>query len=231
MVLSVMLGLVFGVAQLLGRSSSGDDEPAKATTVGAASARTSPTPPVSTADARPGADDKKRRKQAKQKKTETPLPEPTGPCADDDIVVTPEVVGTAYAVSPVTMRLNITTVSSPACTWHASPRTLAVKLVSGSDRIWSTQDCPSAVPDMEVVARKEKAAVVDVTWRGQRSDSSCSKTTRWALPGWYHIQAAAFGAEPTDVQFELLHPVAKTITPTPKPDKRDKKAEKPRRQT
>jgi hypothetical protein len=134
-------------------------------------------------------------------------------------VVTPEVVGGAHAGSPVTIRLNVTTLETPACTYRVSPRNVAVKLVSGSDRIWSSQDCPAAVPEVDVIARKKVAGVAELQWRGQRSDSSCSRQTPWALAGWYHVQAAAFGAEPTSVQFELRPAVAPTITPEPEPEK------------
>ena len=118
----------------------------------------------------------------------------------------------------MTFRIKLTSVESPACTWRVSPEKLAVKLVSGSDRIWSSQDCPRAVPPVDVIVRQEEPAKVDVVWHGQRSDSTCSRTTAWAQPGWYHVQAAAFGGEPSDVQFELRPPVPATITPKPKPE-------------
>jgi hypothetical protein len=171
-------------------------------------------------DAEKSKKSKKNSADAKPRKTKTPLPEPTGPCPVSDIVATPKIKGTAYAGNPVTFRIKLTTLETPACTWRVTPATLALKLVSGSDRIWSSQDCPRAIPEADVVVRQEKAAKVDVTWRGQRSDSTCSRTTSWAQPGWYHVQSAAFGAEPSDVQFELQTPVPQTITPKPKPEKK-----------
>lgn len=137
-------------------------------------------------------------------------------------MVTPKVRGAAYAGGDVAFRLKLTTVESAACTWRVSAGSVVVKLVSGSDRIWSSQDCPGAVPKMDVIVRKEYPAKVDLSWRGQRSDSTCSRTTAWAQPGWYHVQAAAFGAEPTSEQFELRAPVPETITQTPKPESKRK---------
>jgi hypothetical protein len=219
LVLSVALGLVFGIAHLLGGTGS---EPAgeAAQVVGAAAdGSPSTTQPLSTATAGPRTLQGKRHRP-KATKTETPLAEPSGPCLPSDVVATPKVKGTAYAAHRVTFRIKLTTLESPACTWRVSPSTLAVKLVSGSDRIWSSQDCPAAVPTTDVVVRKDHPAKVDVHWRGRRSDSTCSQIPDWALPGWYHIEAAAFGAEPTDVQFELEWPVSRTITATPKPEKK-----------
>lgn len=225
MVLTLAFGLVFGIAQLL----DGGAEPAGETArvVGAATGELSrAATPRATDDARPvrdrksvGSDREHKRDKPTRTKTKAPLPEPSGPCAPSDIVATPKVKGTAYAGKNVTFRIRLTTQRTPACTWRVAPSALVVKLVSGSDRIWSSQDCARAIPKLDVVVRQEKAAKVDVVWRGQRSDSACSRTTAWAQPGWYHVQAAAFGAEPSDVQFELRSPVPETITPEPKPEK------------
>jgi hypothetical protein len=145
----------------------------------------------------------------------TPVAVPTGPCADSDVKVTPSVDGPAYAGTDVAITLNLTTVDSPACHWQVSPESVVVKLTSGDDRIWSTQDCPGAVPSQSVVVRKGEVTKVPVIWSGQRSDDECSRTTLWAEPGYYHAVAAALGAEPADQQFELLLAVRATITPTP----------------
>ena len=99
------------------------------------------------------------------------------------------------------------------------------------DRIWSSQDCPAAVPQTDVVVRKDVPAKVDMGWRGQRSDSECTRQPAWALPGFYHVPTAAYGAEPTDVQFELRAPVAATKTAKPKPEKGTARARTPRRGT
>ncbi len=115
--------------------------------------------------------------------------------------------------------MTLTTLSSPACTWDVSSKVMAVKVTSGSDRIWSTQECSGAVPKQSVVVRKDHPVDVSVAWNGQRSDSDCTRSTAWAEPGYYHVVAASFGAEPVDVQFELKSPVPRTITATPTPTK------------
>jgi hypothetical protein len=216
-VLAVALGMVFSIAHLLG--GTGAEPAGDAARVVGASAEDEPSSstPLSTADADPRKGARKRDKP-KAVKTKTPPPEPSGPCRASDIVATPKVKGTAYAGNRVTFRLKLTTLESPACNWRVAPSSLAVKLVSGSDRIWSSQDCPASIPTTDVVVRKDYPVKIDVRWHGQRSDSTCSRTTPWAQPGWYHVQAAAFGAEPVDEQFELRPPVPVTITPKPKPE-------------
>lgn len=142
---------------------------------------------------------------------------PTGPCRDSDVRVAPVLRETAFAGGDVRLTLRLTTLVSPACSWQVGPATVAVKLTSGSDRIWSSQDCPSTVPTVPVVLRSAKASFVDVSWPGRRSDSDCSTMTAWAVPGWYHVSAAALGSEPATEQFELKAPAPRTITPTPTP--------------
>jgi hypothetical protein len=113
--------------------------------------------------------------------------------------------------------MSLTTKVTPACNWVVSPEHLVVKVTSGKDRFWSTQDCGDAVPKQSVVVRSDAPTTVSLAWNGLRSDADCSRTTSWADPGYYHVVAAAFGAEPTDVQFRLLKPVRETITASPSP--------------
>jgi hypothetical protein len=117
----------------------------------------------------------------------------------------------------VVFAMKLTTKVSPACNWDVTAESLAVRITSGSDRVWSTQDCVGAVPRQSVVVRKDQPVSVTVVWNGQRSDAECTRTTPWAEPGYYHVVAAAFGADPTDVQFPLLPPPRPTITATPTP--------------
>jgi len=224
-VLGVAFALVLGISRLLGGGSDSSAEPA-ASPAAAESPTASPSA-MSTADATAKAvsgqptQDKKR--------SRAPLPMPTGPCQDSDVKVEPAMAGNAYAGGTVRLTLKLTTFASPACDWAVSAETVVVKVSSGSDRIWSSQDCPGAVPKQPVVLRKRKPTSVDVLWTGRRSDPDCSRATGWAEPGYYHIAAAAMGSEPEDQQFRLLPPAPVTITPTPtpKPKQREKASSRP----
>ncbi len=124
--------------------------------------------------------------------------------------------------STITLPLKLVSTDG-SCTWQASPEALVVKVVSGKDRIWTSQDCRSSVPTQDVVVRPEgeKATVVDVTWTGRRSREGCPTGTEWADVGYYHAIAATLGGEPTDVQFQVVGPPRPTVTKTthPKPKK------------
>lgn len=223
LVVAVSLAIVFGLGRVLGGEPGGSGPVARPAAADATQATKSAAPAAqptdrstapSTADAQPAPKPK-----AKAKAKKTPLAVPTGACADDDVKITPS-VDKPVAGSDVTITLNLTTLQSPACNWVVSPESAVLKLTSGSDRIWSTQDCPSAIKEQAVVVRKGHQTKVSVVWSGQRSDDECSRTTLWAQPGYYHASAAALGAEPVDTQFELASPPRPTITPSPKPEKR-----------
>ena len=100
--------------------------------------------------------------------------------------------------------LELRTIVSEACTWEVSPETMTLKITSGDDEIWTSRHCPRAVRREEVTLRRDHTTRVEVTWDdARRSDEECSKLTKWALPGWYHVAAAALAGEPSDLQFEL----------------------------
>ena len=66
-----------------------------------------------------------------------------------------------------------------------------------------------------------RAQIIEILYDAKRSDDECSTFTEWAMPGFYHVEAAALAGEPTDVQFELVRPASEVITKTvtPKPQK------------
>lgn len=233
-VLSVAVVLVLGIGKVLSLGSDGSSSEDTAQQAGAETLA-SPTATVPVADASPTG--KKGRKGGKGKKggkggsgqtdaaapvptptpTPTPvLPDPTGPCADDDVFITPT-VPSPIGGSDVQILLNLQTRTSAACTWHLSADTMRLDIVSGSDQIWLSRECPAAIPEQDVVVRLASVTQVPVVWNARRSDEDCSDRTAWALPGFYHAKAAVLGGEPTDVQFELVAPAPVTVTQTAEP--------------
>lgn len=184
------------------------------------SAKVRPSGPVAVTTTAPAGRGKARKSGAKASSSAVPLASPDGPCAADEITVTPS-ADHARAGGDVTIAVQLRT-ARPACTFAVSPSSLAVKVTSGSDSIWSTQLCRGAVPKETVVVRSAQPAIVPVTWNGRRtSDGTCGVTNAWARPGYYHALAAVIGSEPTDVQFQLSLPPRPVVTKTahPKPKK------------
>ena len=54
----------------------------------------------------------------------------------------------------------------------------------------------------------------------------CTRRTDWALPGWYHVDAAALAGEPSDLHFELADPEPEVVTETVPPEHGDSRSEK-----
>ncbi len=204
MVLLVALALVFGVGKLLG--GTGSDGPNAGVTASTTSARQTPGPSVTVGPVAP---------EAKlQKKAKVPLLPPNGRCLVDELSAVPS-VKQAWAGGPITIRVALSG-TQPACTFDVSPQSLVVKIVSGTDRIWTSQDCQRAVPRQQVVVRSGRPVVVPVVWSGRRSDDQCSKND-WAMTGFYHVYAAALGSTGTDVQFEVTRAPTRRVTKTPEP--------------
>ena len=245
-VVLVALLILFGGARLLGLGG-GDDaadeqlvQSSAETEVGdEGESQTSSTLPTSDAAATSGdgagtgatggkGGAKAKAKKAKKAKA-TALPEPVGTCLPSDVKAQP-VIDSAVAGREVAITLELSTRDAVACTWEVSPGDLTMKITSGPDEIWTSRQCPKAVPTEEVVLRSSGTTTVEVTWSSRRSDDACSKLTDWALPGFYHVTAAALAGEPRDVQFELVAPVAPTITaspePQPQPDADEEKKDK-----
>ena len=214
--------LVLGIGKLLGgggsdSSTTATDSAAKAAAESSSSASASATPAGPNAVASPGTPTDGATSSSTPTATGSavPLVAPSGPCTDDEVTVTPSIPQAWAGVrSTIDLQLQGT---QPACTFQVSSSTVVVKITSGSDRIWSSQDCPKAVPSREVVVRSGVATTVPVRWSGRRSDADCSSSPDWALPGFYHVVAAAFGSTPTDRQFQVTRAPARRVTQTPTP--------------
>lgn len=148
------------------------------------------------------------------------LAAPSGPCNAAQMAAQP-LVKKAKAGNPVRIKLALTSPQA-ACTFDASGKSIAVKISSGSDGIWSSQDCHGVIGGGNVVVRSAQPAVVPVKWSGRRSQpGDCGPSNDWAQPGYYHVLAAVIGGNPTDTQFRLSVPPTPVITKTahPKPHK------------
>ncbi len=249
----LVLGLVVALVVVLARVLGGDGDQASGRADGVArqtagdvtdedgpSGQESPAGDEEDPDATPeedaredGADDGAEAGADGGKDEKEPKPaRPEGRCEPEDLVVEP-VVKDPVAGSPVRIVLAISSRESEACNWTASPETLVVDITSGDDDIWTSRHCAGRLEEEEVVPRREKPARVAMVWSGKRSDEECSSMTRWALPGWYHVRAAAYSGEPTEEQFELAkpeRPVVKRTVP-PKEKKKQKRRDREQRPT
>lgn len=229
LVFGTALLLVFGMARLLTNGSDGSDDATPRAVQAAAESETSTSELPTVEKTR-----KAKKPKVKKTKKEPVLATPTGTCLDTDIAVTPS-IRKAVAGESVFFVLDLRTISAAACTWRVSPESVTVKITSGSDDIWSSRECERAIRSRSVVVRSAVSTQVEVRWSGRRSDRDCSRQTDWALPGFYHVAAAAFAGEPSDVQFELERPKRPIVVAPAEPEKnkhknRTKHRDKPQEQ-
>lgn len=196
--------LVLGVHRLLTfEGSTSAESPVAASMVGAPFEL----PTLAVPSASPEMLIKSERRQAR-------LTPPEGTCDPADVLVTP-VIEAAHVGRPVQIILELTTTKSPACTFEVSSESVAlnVSLATGArELLWTTQDCPTALPETTVVARRTVPGRAVAQWSGRRSDDRCSELA-WVLPGDYLAEAVALGGTETGEQeLELESAVASTIT-------------------
>ncbi|ABL80010.1 MULTISPECIES: hypothetical protein [unclassified Nocardioides] len=220
LVLGTATLLVVAIARLLGGGSDAASEPDAGAQLVADGSPTA----AATLDGEPTTTTSARKPGKRASKSQEPvLAQPDGPCADEDVAITPKVEN-AVAGRPVQIVLQLRTLESDACTWRVSAGTVTVNITSGPDDIWTSRQCRRAIPARDVVVRKAVTSNVSITWSSRRSDDGCTRLTDWAYPGWYHVTAAALAGEPSDAQFELRTPTAatitKTVTPTQKPSQK-----------
>lgn len=214
MVLSLALFLVICFARVLGGGSDGSSDEGQAAQ--AAADQTSSVPDPSRGPTAPVTHRTKKPGHGQSTSQAPVLADPDGPCADGDIAVTPD-VKQAVAGRDVFIVLKLRTLVSEACTWRVSPQHVTLKITSGKDEIWSSRECPHVVPSRDVVVRRDVTTNVGITWNSRRSNEHCTRLTEWALPGYYHVAAAALAGEPSDLQFKLTTPQAPVITQTAEP--------------
>ena len=215
-VLLVAFALVLGIGKLLGTTGA-DSGRDRATPVGASRSATptvgaspGPTAAVEAPERRKGPEVDRRRER---------LPRAQGPCDDADVLVRPG-IQEAHAGSEVEIVLELTTAKAAACTWRVSPESVFLTITSENGVIWSSQECPAAIPEQTVVPRREWAARVTVAGDGRESDAECSVFSPWVLSGTYTATAVARGSvTPIESGFVLGSAVQPTTTQpaTPSP--------------
>lgn len=204
--LLVVLGVVLGVARLVGGTGS-DEQPADQA---APAAQVAPQAPEQTYGPL-------RAVPVKPRKVQGAAPaEPSGPCAVQDISAVP-VLDAPEAGSPVRIGVELTG-TQPACTFDVSPDTLVVKVVDEKGRdFWLSADCEGVVPKQTVVVRSAVPTTVTVKWNARASDRGCDVYSRWAMPGFYDALASVPGSLPGEARFELEPPGVQYVTETPTP--------------
>jgi hypothetical protein len=159
--LLVLVGLGFGIAAIAGAFGD-DDEPAGDVTP-TPTASTTPAPTVSaTAGYQPEA------------------------CLPTVLEIRDGASTTSFAVGQaVPFDITLTNSGTVPCLIEGGSATLGVVVYSGSDRIWSSVDCPQEPTERELLLDVGIAGDLAVTWDQVRSAPGCPEGQPTAQPGTY----------------------------------------------
>lgn len=146
-----------------------------------------------------GRGDKERGRQPNRSE----LRAPTGPCAVGDIDVDIEVSDVRQGRRNEIVLL-FTGPPRSACDLGITPDTLAIRITSGDDVVWSSDACPDKLLARQLVVRDRPAARYTFTWDGRRSTGSCAGTGQKAMAGGYWVETALIGAAANEAYFDVL---------------------------
>jgi hypothetical protein len=102
-----------------------------------------------------------------------------------------------------TFRVSLINGSGRACVASVSRDNFELKIYSGSDRIWSTKDCATAVKPLTRKLDPEQAVEWSHSWNGRRSRTGCQSRPEIPRPGTYWATAQLAGAEPVQLRMIL----------------------------
>jgi hypothetical protein len=162
-----------------------------------------PSDPGSTSSANAGDRQDNNKPGRKNKKKKAPLLAPTGGCDVADVALAIEVSDVKQGrANPIS--LLMTGPQGTACTQAITPSTLVLRITSGDDVVWNSDDCPDKLLASEVVVRADPPGSYEFNWNGRRSTGSCAGVGAFAKPGGYWVEAALIGADSHKAFFDVL---------------------------
>ena len=104
---------------------------------------------------------------------------------------------------PNTFQLSLINGSEETCIARVTKKNFELTISSGSDRIWSTADCPSIIKPISRKLGSEYAVAWTVAWDGKRSKANCKSARQAPSPGRYVVTAQLKGAQPVELRMLL----------------------------
>lgn len=125
-------------------------------------------------------------------------PSPTGPLACDSTNTELGLSGyqRVKADSKQPFKLSVTNSGDATCVLDLKASNFVLTITSGSDRIWSTDDCTKWVPSKKTKLAAGKAHEFTITWTVKRSSAGC-KLAKATLGAGTYVAEAAFDKDAT----------------------------------
>lgn len=134
----------------------------------------------------------------------TSKPTPTGPVACDPTKVTPGVEGATRVNTGRSVNLKVSLTTATTCILDFAKSPFELRVYSGSDRIWSTNDCSTYKPSGTTTLKPGTVWSYVVTWDTKRSLGDCKVSDGYLQPGTYVATAVLSGGTPTQHVMTVL---------------------------
>ena len=119
----------------------------------------------------------------------SPKPAPLQTCRDTVLQVTAESDAEAYPSGGTPkFTLTVRNIGSVACRRALGPDAVELRVFSGEDRIWSSDDCNQAKGQGVMTLQPGEAQALSVRWPGKRTKPDCD-VGDVAQPGTYRVSA------------------------------------------
>lgn len=102
-----------------------------------------------------------------------------------------------------TFNLSVINGSPQTCVAAITPDNFELKIYSGNDRIWSTNDCAAKVKKINKTLAAERSTSWTMSWNGRRSKASCKQPSEIPRAGTYFVTAQLKDAKPVQLRMIL----------------------------
>lgn len=124
-------------------------------------------------------------------------------CSPGDLRVTLTGKQRLRAKQATTFALSLINGSKDTCIVEVTPKNFGLTIYSGTDRIWSSADCATAVKEQMAKLEAEEALTWSMRWDGRRSRSGCATRPEVPRPGTYVATAHLDGAKAVRLRMVL----------------------------
>jgi hypothetical protein len=127
-------------------------------------------------------------------------------CGPDDVEVTTVANPSDYPGGALpNFDVDIEHVGNSPCLLDTANEGTELLIVSGSDRIWSSADCPADSPinARQFLLQPEATEEFQVTWPRTRSSEGCNPVSAVPLPGTYRATLTIQGIPSAEAVFRL----------------------------
>lgn len=138
--------------------------------------------------------------------TQTPRPSTATPvaCRPSDLHL--GIDSAAVVTSGKTLTLKGTILPARDCTLQWAGAGYEMRIYSGTDRIWSTNDCSGRRPSGSIALKKGRPQPINYNWPTQRSiqGANCQMSDEYLRPGTYVVTMVLKDVAPVQRVFRLV---------------------------